>query len=107
MIQIGRSTAHGKNHACISFSGGVVLPVRTDAGVEQRTFGAVSGVLHLGENVTSGHYRAVLRQGSQWYIADDGVAAVPTSIGTHLTRQIYVIWLQPLDVCLPGAEFLP
>ena len=107
MIQIGRSTEHGKNHARVSFSGGVVLPVRTDAGVEQRTFGAVSGVLHLGENVTSGHYRAVLRQGSQWYIADDGVAAAPTSMGTHLTRQIYVIWLQPLDVCLPGAEFLP
>ena len=106
MIQLGRSTEHGKNHTNVSFSDRVALPVRTDMGVEQRSFRAVSGVIHLGERITSGHYRAVLRQGSQWYITDDGVRQY-LPVWVHLTQQIYVIWLQPLDACLPGAESLP
>ena len=65
MVQFGRSTEHGKNHPSISFDGSVHFPVRRDAGVETCVFDVLSGVVHIGQRVTSGHYRAILKLGSQ------------------------------------------
>ena len=93
MVQFGRSTEYGKNHSSISFNGPVHFPVRRDAAVVVCTFHAVSGVVHLGHSITSGHYRAILKQGSQWYMADDEVVASQTHIGSQVTKNVYVLWL--------------
>ena len=58
---------------------------------------ALAGVIHLGDRITSGHYRALLQHGAQWYLADDGVEAVTTPMCEHITRNVYVLWLQPSD----------
>ena len=97
LLQLGRSTEQGKNQSSIQFEGVVRFPVACGNEVEPRAFRAVSGVMHLGDRITSGHYQALLRHGSQWYLADDGVAAVPTHMGEQITRNVYVLWLQPSD----------
>ena len=42
MIQLGRSTEYGKNHASVLFADQIYLPVLTGNGVERRQFQAVS-----------------------------------------------------------------
>ena len=103
VVQLGRSTEHGKNHSSIAFDGPVHFPVRREAGAETCGFDVVSGVVHIGQRVTSGHYRAILKLGSQWYIADDAVVAAPVSMDLHLTQTVYVLWLQP-SLGSPPAE---
>ena len=96
LVQLGRSTEHGKSHALVDFGEPVHLPVRS-GGVEMScAYIAVSGVVHIGAGVTSGHYRALLLQGSQWYFADDGIMAARTLVSDHIRSNIYMLWLQPL-----------
>ena len=95
MVQLGRSTEHGKNHSSVSFDGPVLFPVKHGNVVEACEYHAVSGVVHLGQSVTSGHYRAILKQGSQRYMADDSVVASPVPMDLHVTKNVYVLWLQP------------
>ena len=56
MLQLGRSTEQGKNQSCVLFEGLVSFRVKCGANVEPRTFRVVSGVLRLGDRITSGHF---------------------------------------------------
>ena len=104
LLQLGRSTEYGKNTCRVTFDSPVLLPVLGDAGVVPRSYSAVSGVVHVGERVTSGHYRAILLQGSQWYFADDATHAARTSMSQQIKSNVYMIWLQPTTAADPGAS---
>ena len=39
-----------------------------------------SVILHLGEETTSGHYRALVGKDSFWYLGDDSSPSVPTAL---------------------------
>ena len=97
MLQLGRSTEQGKNQTSIRFEGTVRFPIARGNEVVHGAYKALAGVIHLGDRITSGHYRALLQHGSQWYLADDGVEAVITPMCEHITRNVYVLWLQPSD----------
>ncbi|CAE7815852.1 unnamed protein product [Symbiodinium sp. CCMP2592] len=71
-IQLGRSTDTGKNLSNITISDAVHLSVFAEGlQVDWFRYEVKSAVIHLGELMTSGHYRALLRVGSSWFYTDD------------------------------------
>ena len=54
----------------------------------------VAGLIHYGDSPHSGHYRAILRVQTSWWITDDGTPAVPCEPDDSLRRGLYVVWLK-------------
>ena len=104
LLQIGRSTEYGKNTASIDFDDIVRFPVLCAGEIVSKGYSSVSGVVHVGERVTSGHYRALLKHGAQWYYADDGVPAVYTRMSPHINCNVYTLWLQPSPAAAPNSS---
>ena len=94
ILHLGRSTERGKNCSEVGFDAEVELPAFEEARTVMRAYLVTAGVVHIGRSVTSGHYRAILRSGSQWLYADDGVVAAPTAVCSAIRSGIYLLWLQ-------------
>ena len=65
-VVLGRYASRSKNQARIYFDGDVLVPV----------FG--EGRVHIGNQPTSGHYRALLRAGNEWLYSNDSIPCART-----------------------------
>ena len=70
----------------------IQLPFYNDRSqIEWREYWTCSAVLHLGGSPLRGHYRALLRVGDLWCIADDGKSAEVLTLHDGHRRNLYVI----------------
>ena len=54
-----------------------------------------AGVIHLGEEPTSGHYRSLIRAEAQWYLADDSRPPTACQLNdSMITGNIYLLLLE-------------
>ena len=54
-----------------------------------------AGVIHLGEEPTSGHYRSLIRTEIQWYLADDSRPPTACQLNdSMITGNIYLLLLE-------------
>ena len=93
-VQIGRHSGGRKNQARLSFAEDVALPVFSNATCCLRTiYRPVAAVVHLGHECRSGHYRSILRWGSQWFYTGDGCRAVSCGMASEHLCNVCYIWL--------------
>ena len=93
-IQVDRYTLAGKIHHRLQFSDFVQVPCFTDGmNITWYRYQVVSVIMHFGRYTTSGHYRALLRVGNSWHLADDGRDAHEVQLVPGYERNAYVLWL--------------
>ena len=102
LLQLGRYGPRGKVMTPVDLPESVLLPVFTEtSSVIWHRYWAVGAVLHLGRTTSAGHYRAILKVGAQWFLADDAKAAVPVALHTGHHRNVYLIVLTRSQPSLP------
>ena len=72
-LALPRYAGDGKNSSPIQLSEALLLPVYegADSTLSWHPFRLRAGVVHLGAEPTSGHYRSFVRADAQWYLGDD------------------------------------
>ena len=77
MVQLGRHVEGAKNFARLSMEATAMVPCFSSGmQIELVPYSTQAIVVHIGPKPTSGHYRALLRDGAEWGYSDDGVACV-------------------------------
>ena len=96
VLQLARYRAGRKLHNRVVIPRLVRVPVFTD-GMQTRwaLFRLMAVVEHIGNSLDCGHYRAVLRIGTQWWHTDDSCAAIPVEWSIEFERRAYLLWLVP------------
>ena len=94
-IQLGRYPDAGKTFAKVDIIADVQLPVFAEGlQVSWHRYKVMSAVVDIGEHMTSGHYRAILRAGASWQYSDDAVQTTTTALTLEHITNSYVLWLQ-------------
>ena len=72
-LALPRYAGHGKNIQPVQLQGAVALPffAGADSTIARVPFRLRSGIVHLGSEPTSGHYRSFVLSEGQWYLGDD------------------------------------
>ena len=72
-LALPRYAGHGKNSLPIKLQEAVELPfyAGADSSLARVRFRLRSGIVHLGAEPTSGHYRSFVLSEGQWYLGDD------------------------------------
>ena len=87
VVQLGRYLHGRKNDTRIDFEHAIEVPTFTNDLVHvPRLYMVQSAVVHQGQGPTSGHYRALLRDGQAWGFSDDGVHAQSVALTEHHQR---------------------
>ena len=74
------------------------LPVFSDrrgVHVEWHDFVVTTGVIHLGDAPTEGHYRGILWHSGTAKSCDDFRSALPLRVDPEITTSIYLLWVIP------------
>ena len=100
LVQLGRYVDGAKNFSRLSMEATTMVwtmvPCFSDGiQTELAPYSVQAMVIHLGPRPTSGHYRALLREGAEWGYSDDGVACVPVVPHAEHQRNAYVLLLTP------------
>ncbi|CAE7663237.1 HCN2 [Symbiodinium sp. CCMP2592] len=95
LVYLNRYTGAAKSFSQVWFDAEIAMPVFTH-GMNLRwiPYQAISAVLHFGATPLAGHYRALLRDGSQWHFTQDGIRAKPQTILRQHRCNVYAVWLQ-------------
>ena len=82
-LALPRYAGHGKNSQPVKLQGTVELPLYAgaDSSIEWVPFQLRSGIVHLGAEPTSGHYRSFVLSDGQWYLGDDASPPICLSVG--------------------------
>ena len=93
-VVLGRYARDRKNQARVLFDGDVQLPVFGHGCVlRQARYRVEAALVHLGDEPSSGHYRAILRHQGKWYYTDEGTCSCETELqGVHACN-VYLLWL--------------
>ena len=72
-LALPRYAGRGKNSQPVQLQGAVALPffAGADSTIARVPFRLRSGIVHLGSEPTSGHYRSFVLSEGQWYLGDD------------------------------------
>ena len=98
VLQLGRFGDGEKIFDVVDFQGPVEIPfLEVQGNVVRRSFVVVAVVFHTGRTCDAGHYQTVIQVGGQWWVCDDGRAAVRGEITEHIQRNVYVLWLAPSE----------
>ena len=98
LVQLGRYVDEAKNFSRLSMEATTMVPCFSDGiQTELVPYSIQAMVIHLGPRPTSGHYRALLREGAEWGYSDDGVACVPVVLHAEHQRNAYVLLLTPIS----------
>ena len=94
IVQVGRYVNGYKDVSRIDLASDVLVPEFSE-GVEvrQQAYRVRAVVMHLGVRPTSGHYRALLREGNQWGYSDDGIAARIVGLHAEHQQNAYMLFL--------------
>ena len=97
LLALPRYVGEGKNSSPIRLQETLSLPVFEAEGsaLSWHSFLLRAGVIHLGEETTSGHYRSLIRTESQWFLADD--SRPPTACNLNdpmITGNVYLLLLE-------------
>ena len=97
LLALPRYVGEGKNSNPIRLQETLSLPVFEAAGsdIAWHSFSLRAGVIHLGEEPTSGHYRSLISNASQWFLADDSRPPTACSLTDSLiTGNAYLLLLE-------------
>eukprot|EP00439_Symbiodinium_sp_Y106_P077393 s432_g16.t1 len=93
-LQLGRYRPAGKLMQKMDLPDHVQLPVFSeDSTVHWLQCYTKSAIIHLGRLPTAGHYRALLKVESFWYLADDAKTAEMLNLHAGHRRNLYVVVL--------------
>ena len=93
-VVLGRYSGRAKNQARIYFDGDVLVPVLGEGrAMRQARYQVTSALIHIGNQPTSGHYRALLRSGDGWLSSDDAVPCARTGLSSEHACNAYLLWL--------------
>ena len=97
ILALPRYVGAGKNSSPIRLQETLSLPVFEAEGsdLSWHSFGLRAGVIHTGEETTSGHYRSFIRTATQWFLADD--SRPPTACNLNdptITSNVYLLLLE-------------
>ena len=94
IVQIGRYINGRRDVSPIDLASDVLVPEFSE-GVEvgRQAYRVQAVVMHLGARPTSGHYRALLREGNQWGYSDDGVTARIVGLHAEHQQNAYMLFL--------------
>lgn len=107
-IQLGRYVDAGKLRNQIDLPEKVQIPIFDEVSrIEWREYSLVSAIIHLGRSTRVGHYRAILRVGSLWFLTDDHKQAEPLTVHEGHLRNIYVLMLCRCDPADAGTSASP
>ena len=94
VLQLGRYSDQGKSFCKVDLPLEVQIPVfQDDSSVQWSDYTVSSLILHLGRSTNVGHYRALLRAGSSWFLTDDSRVAERINLHDGHFRNSYVIML--------------
>ena len=87
-VVLGRYAWDRKNQAR------VLLPVFGHGCVlRQARYRVEAALVHLGDEPSSGHYRAILRHQGRWYYTDDGICSCEIEFEEVHACNVYLLWL--------------
>ena len=97
LLALPRYVGESKNSSPIRLQETLSLPVFEAEGsaLTWHSFILRAGVIHLGEETTSGHYRSLIRTEAQWFLADD--SRPPTACNLNdpmITGNVYLLLLE-------------
>ncbi|OLP88109.1 hypothetical protein AK812_SmicGene30586 [Symbiodinium microadriaticum] len=103
LLALPRYVGESKNSSPIRLQETLSLPVFEAEGsaLTWHSFILRAGVIHLGEETTSGHYRSLIRTEAQWFLADD--SRPPTACNLNdpmITGNVYLLLLELQLACL-------
>ncbi|OLP82011.1 hypothetical protein AK812_SmicGene37389 [Symbiodinium microadriaticum] len=96
-LAVPRYAGDGKNSSPIRLQELLLIPAYEGVGstMTWHSFRLRAGVVHLGEEPTSGHYRSLIRAEEQWYLADDSRPPTACQINDPLiTGNCYLLLLE-------------
>ena len=96
-LALPRYAGDGKNSSSIRLPEMLSLPAFEGEGsvLTWQSFLLRAGVIHLGEEPTSGHYRSLIRAEAQWYLADDSRPPTACQLNdSAITGNIYLLLLE-------------
>ena len=81
-----RYAGHGKNSQPVKLQGVVELPfyAGADSSLARVPFRPRSGIVHLGAEPRSGHYRSFVLWEGQWYLGDDACSPSACQLADQL-----------------------
>ena len=93
-VVLGRYARGRKNQARVIFDGDLQLPVcGHGSDLRQARYRVAAALVHLGDEPSHGHYRALLRYRNKWFYTEDGIASCETQLqGVHACN-VYLLWL--------------
>ena len=100
-LAVPRYAGDGKNSSPIRLQELLLIPAYEGVGstMTWHSFRLRAGVVHLGEEPTSGHYRSLIRAEEQWYLADDSRPPTACQINDPLiTGNCYLLLLERQQV---------
>ncbi|CAE7666393.1 unnamed protein product [Symbiodinium sp. CCMP2592] len=108
-LQLLRAGPEGKDHTSVSMERFVMLPHFTpEYAVQWYRFKVQAIVEHHGEQITSGHYRSVLRVDvNEWLHTNDGQPAERICWSPERGSLAYLIWLTPVGDSSSSPEERP
>ena len=97
LLALPRYVGEGKNGSPIRLQETLSLPVFEAEGsaLTWHSFLLRAGVIHLGEETTSGHYRSLIRTEAQWFLADDSRPPAACNLNDPMiTGNVYLLLLE-------------
>ena len=97
ILALPRYVGDGKNSNPIRLQEMLSLPVFEAAGSELiwHSYFLRAGVIHLGEEPTSGHYRSLISKETQWFLADDSHPPTACNLSdSTITGNVYLLLLE-------------
>ena len=96
-MALPRYVGHGKNSQAAKLQEALDLPffAGADSSIEWVPFQLRSGIVHLGAEPTSGHYRSFVNSEGQWYLGDDASTPAACHLSDQLiARNCYLLLLE-------------
>ena len=97
ILALPRYVGDGKNSSPIRLQEMLSLPVFEAAGSDLiwHSYFLRAGVIHLGEEPTSGHYRSLISMETQWFLADDSHPPTACNLSdSTITGNVYLLLLE-------------
>ena len=94
IVQMGRYVDGHKDMSLAEIKHSVMVPVFDEEGrIRLEEYRVEAAVIHLGARPTSGHYRALLRDGDRWGYSDDNARSTLVDLTDVRRKNAYLLFL--------------